>query len=78
MGTLVEPSLLPCVGLGAYDTDTAGTLSTELQLYADAAQSWAIVQQRSAPAVGRHACGGPVLYARVNYLATVIRPGGCS
>ena len=57
MGTLVEPSLLPCVGLGAYDTTTAGTLSIELQLYAEAAQGWAIVQQRSPPATGRHAQG---------------------
>ncbi|KAK9822681.1 hypothetical protein WJX81_008350 [Elliptochloris bilobata] len=52
-GSVQEPSLLPCVGLGAYDRDAAGTLSTEMQLYADPAQSWAIVQQRSPPAAGR-------------------------
>jgi len=50
---LLEPSLLPCVGLGAYDAEGAGTLSTELQVYADAAQHWAALQQRSPPATGR-------------------------
>jgi len=49
---LHEPSLLP-VGLGAYDAEGAGTLSTELQVYADAGQHWAALQQRSPPATGR-------------------------
>ncbi len=76
VGTLVDPSLLPCVGLGAYDTDAAGTLSTELQLYTDAAQGWAAVQQRSPPATGRHVRGS-LLCARL-FCLVCFQNGGMS